>query len=104
MKCNITIWVMRGEEELELEVSGTVSPYVSAVTHLAPENCHPAEGGEVEIETITLHGEKWNGELTDEELDRAEDGLFEAAYYDDSYFEDLYEDDDLNYEEIINVR
>lgn len=95
----MTLFVERDEEELELEVSGTVSTYIPAVTHLPPDRCSPAEGGEVEITGITLNGEAWEGEMTDEERERAEEGLFEAAQNDDGYIEE-YEDDDLDIEEI----
>lgn len=41
-----------GDVEFEVEFSST--PYVPAKTYGPPENCHPAEGGEVEIETISI--------------------------------------------------
>lgn len=34
--------------EIEMDVTASVNPEVRAVTHLAPEDCYPAEGGEVE--------------------------------------------------------
>jgi len=93
---SITLLVERDEEELELHISGSVSSYVPAVTHLRPENCHPSEGGEVEIEKITLKGNEWNGELTDNERTRAEESLTEAARDDeDPPDSDDYFDDDL---------
>ena len=41
-----------GDTEFEVEFSAT--PYVAARTSGPAEMCHPAEGGEVEIESITV--------------------------------------------------
>jgi hypothetical protein len=38
--------------EYEFEITFTVSPFVPAKLWGLPENCYPAEGGEVEIEKI----------------------------------------------------
>lgn len=35
--------------DVEMRVVFNASPYVPAKTWGAPENCHPAEGGEVEV-------------------------------------------------------
>lgn len=98
MSYTITMLVERGEEEIELEVTGTVSKFVRAITHLPHDRCSPAEGGEVEIESITCNGEEWDGELTDKEQDKAEENLFEAQQDDDS--EECIEDCDDDFEEI----
>lgn len=100
MSYTMTLYVERGEDELELEVTGSVSEYIPAVTHKLPEDCHPAEGGEVEIEKITLDGEEWGGELTDDERERAEEGLFEQYRSNDVGYIEEYEDDDLDIQEI----
>ena len=42
--------------DTEFEVEFEASPYVAAKTYGPPENCHPAEGGEVEIESILVGG------------------------------------------------
>ena len=89
----INLCIERDEEELELEITGTVSSYVRAVVHLAPERCSPAEGGEVEITKITLDNESWEGELTDSEHERAEDKLFEAAQSDDDEPDPMSDDE-----------
>ena len=41
-----------GDVEFEVEFSST--PYVPAKISGPPEHCHPAEGGEVEIESICI--------------------------------------------------
>lgn len=57
--------------ELTVEVSGTVSRY-------RPETrLDPAEGGDAEIESITLNGSEF--ELTDSELDKAAEALTAQA-------------------------
>lgn len=101
MSYTIALYVERDEKELELKVTGSVSSYFPAVTHLRPEDCHPAEGGEVEIEKITLNTIEWNGELTDIELERAEESLTEAASNNDYYFDDSDPPDDHD-DEIID--
>jgi hypothetical protein len=40
--------------ELELEIRADVSRYIPAKTCGPPENCYPAEGGEVDITSIKL--------------------------------------------------
>lgn len=95
---HITLYVERQDQELELSITGTVSHYVPAKTHLRPEDCYDASGGEVEITSIKLRGVDWDGELTEGELLLAEQELFEAykdaveADYDDNEpFEDIYD-------------
>jgi len=93
----VTIWVDRGDEvDIELEITGMVFDYFPAVTHLAFENCHPAEGGEVEIQSVKLDGQEWDGELTETERDKAEEKLFEAAQDDDFGWADDSDDLDLD--------
>jgi hypothetical protein len=93
----IILYVERGEDELELEVSGTVSAYVPAVTHRLPENCSPAEGGEVEITSIKLNNETWDGELTDDEREKAEEKLFDAMNDDDEDEPPISDDFDYDF-------
>jgi len=40
--------------DVEFEVTFSSTPFVPAKTYGPPENCHPAEGGEVEIESISI--------------------------------------------------
>lgn len=87
-----TICVERKGYEVELTVTGTVTPYRRARTSGPPENCSPAEGGDVEIESVVYEGfyrdgglrgtrgRVWDTDrLTPDERAMAEEGLFEAA-------------------------
>lgn len=89
MTYQITLYVERNDQELELHITGSVSAYVPAKTHLAPEDCYDASGGEVEIYSVKLNDQSWDGELTESEIDQAEQMLFDA--YKDS-LEDDYDD------------
>lgn len=82
--------------ELELRVTGEVSPYRRARTYGPPEMCSPAEGGEVEIVAVTLNGKPWAGELTESEAELAEERIFEKAaeQFDDQDPPDPFEDYD----------
>lgn len=91
----ITFYAERNDIEIELEITGTVSQYIPAVTHLAPENCYPSEGGEVEILSILHHGQPWNGELAEEELDNACELLFQFSHEDN----DVCDWDDFHLEQ-----
>lgn len=97
MVYEVEFGVERGEEEVILTIRGNVSPYVPAKTWGPPENCYPAEGGEAEIEVVLLNGKPWDGELTDEERERAEEALQEKAAddgYDGPDPDDYYDDRD----------
>lgn len=97
MKVTTEITVERDGAELELEVTGEVSAYVPARTWGPPESCYPAEGGEVEILSLTCDGKPWNGELTASEQDDAEQRLrdgVEGACDDEDPPEPDYDMDD----------
>lgn len=68
-------------EELELEVHGTAY-FQPGKLYGPPENCYPDEG-QSEIESITLDGKPWDGELTDKETERAEEKLDESVREDE---------------------
>lgn len=61
-------------ESLELCVSALVEPVVEAVLDRAPEDCYEAEGGDVEIVSLSekvVTGKATSAiKLSDEELDR----------------------------------
>jgi len=76
---SITFCVERGEDELELDIDGNVTSYDPGRLSGPPEDCYPPEGGEAEIESVTLDGKRWDGTLTKEELDAVEEQLREAA-------------------------
>lgn len=81
--------------EVEYEVHGHVSEFVPAKISGPPEHCHPAEGGEVEIEQITLGGKEVpESAFSSKELEQMEESLAEAAGDDDGY--DDYDDYDLD--------
>lgn len=44
----------RDDGEYEFRVTGTVSPVIPAKVYGPPEDCYPAEGGEVEILSVKL--------------------------------------------------
>ena len=57
----------RGEEYFDLEIEFTTSRYYPAVTYGLPEDCSPAEGGEIETITAYLDGKEFS--LSDDETD-----------------------------------
>lgn len=82
MKTTITMSVaMEDGEDAEVEVTGTISPFVRGRTQGLPENCYPDEGGDVEVEKVTLDGKPF--ELSDAQEEAAKDLLAEAAAEDD---------------------
>ena len=52
---------------VELVVTYTGSPIIPAQTYGPPEHCYPAEGGEVEIQSVTHNGSEYP--LTDKQED-----------------------------------
>ena len=47
---------------ITLKVEADVSPYVAAVIHAPAEDCHPEEGGEVELTSVTCNGAEFEFE------------------------------------------
>ena len=76
-----------GEEldEVEVEVTGRVTPFVRGRYSGPPERCYPDEGGDVEDVEATVAGAPWV--LTDAEEEKASDAIREKAD------EDAEEDD-----------
>lgn len=61
------------EDDREISIEYTQTPFIPARTYGPPEDCHPAEGGEVEIIDISVKNEDgtWSDyAATDEEIDR----------------------------------
>jgi hypothetical protein len=100
MKREITFNVLRDdpqgqEQELDLLVTANVTPVRPARISGPPENCYPAEGGEVEIESIKLDGSPWTGTLTEAEEEELRLEILEDADEGDSFKEpDLYDFED----------
>ena len=67
------------DTEIDLVVQGTVSKFIPARLYGPPEDCYPAEGGEVEITEVLCNGVPWMGTLTPGEIAMAEDRLAEKA-------------------------
>ena len=74
-----SISVERDEEEIELEISGTIEPYTPAKMSGHPDTWYPEEGGEVEITGILFNGVPWTGELTEDEVNKAKEALQEES-------------------------
>lgn len=66
-----------GDAEFEVEFSAT--DYIPAKTYGDPENCHPAEGGEVEIESILVGGIEMIDFLNETTLSKLEQMASESA-------------------------
>jgi hypothetical protein len=83
-KYQVTFYADRNDEELELEITGTISPFVGAIVHLPPERCSDSEGGNVEIHSILYRGDLWRGELSPAEREAVEELFFDVFGEDDS--------------------
>ena len=66
-----------GDVEFEVEFSST--PYVPARISGPPENCYPAEGGEVEIESISIGGFEVSDVISEDTRDKLQNLAEEAA-------------------------
>ena len=71
-----TIYVERGDAEIEVSVTGTVPAYRPARINCYADESHPAEGGWPEDVQVVEPEEL---ELTSEEMDRAEQALVDEA-------------------------
>lgn len=86
------------EEELELEIQGR-SYYQEGRYYGPPENCYPDEG-ETEILSITWNGKKFPWDLTDKEIEKAEEQISMAVQEDEGPDpDDYYDEDDRDYEQ-----
>lgn len=66
-----------GDVEFEVEFSST--PYIPAKISGPPENCHPAEGGEVEIESICIGEFEVSEIISDSVREKLQEMCEEAA-------------------------
>src|SRR5277367_6613800 len=78
-KVSATICVDRpqSEDELEIKVTGTATPFVRGRFSGPPELCYPDEGGDIVDVSATLNDKEF--ELTDAEEEKAIEALYEAA-------------------------
>lgn len=65
--------------DVEFEVEFEASRYKPAKTYGPPENCYPAEGGEVEIETVTVGGFEIKDFLSESTMKQLQSMAEEAA-------------------------
>ncbi len=82
--------------EMDVEVTGSVTPFVRGRTHGDPGNWTPDEGGEIEILKVTEGAREI--ELTAEQEERAQELLREAAADDDGGFDEDRDDDREEYD------
>ncbi len=75
---SVPFYVERDGQELELELRGTMEPFVRGRTSGPPEDCYPDEGGSADIDGVFLGGKPWTGKLTPEELEDAREAFMEA--------------------------
>lgn len=66
-------------EDTPFDVEFDVSKYVPAKVSGPPENCHPEEGGEVDITEVTVMGQDLMPFLSDSTLDKLRSLCEEAA-------------------------
>lgn len=86
----LTYHLSRDDEEIELTIEYSVAKYYPAQTYGPPENCYPAEGGEIEDMTVTRDDEPF--EITDAERQKIEAFIYDNHDYDDDDYSDHYED------------
>lgn len=80
MTHSLSYTLTRGEDEIELTIEYSVAAYYPAQTYGPPEDCSPAEGGEVEeMEALDADGSPF--ELTQEEQEKIEQHIYETHDY-----------------------
>ena len=85
---DITYFLYRDEEEYDLLIDFTITPYDPGNTYGPPENCYPPEGGEIYDLTAFLDGREFS--LLDGELEKIEQYIHDNFVdfgddYDDPY-------------------
>jgi len=84
------------EEDVEVVVTFTATPYVPAQVSGPPENCYPAEGGEIEIEEVVREDSGDLVVLSASEEQRLIDYLMESLDDDDFNPEPDWDDRDFD--------
>jgi hypothetical protein len=74
MTVNTTLTIKRDGDEIELEITARVNG-----RYIPASWTSPGEGGEIESIEARIDGELWDGQLTDDEVARAEERIHEAA-------------------------
>lgn len=78
-----TFTITRDGEDIELDIDYEVAAYIPAQTYGLPEDCSPAEGGEVESLDATRDGKPFD--LTDAERERIEQHIYDTHDYAEDY-------------------
>ncbi len=79
MNVKATIYVERGEEELELVVTGRYSPGDPGQPFGPVERCYAPTPEEVDLEEVLFQEKPWEGTLTKDERSNAEEALCDAG-------------------------
>jgi hypothetical protein len=95
----IAFRVERNDFELELEVHGDYTPAVRGRRYGHPDTWTPDDAEEAEITKVLYCGKLWDGELTGEEQERAEEALREAEADDCDGYDDRGDDDHFDLED-----
>jgi hypothetical protein len=80
-----TYTLTRGEEQFDLELEFTYDPIIPAQTYGPPEDCSPAEGGEITHIKAWFDGRKF--ELLPEEYEGIERWLYDNYAFDDDDYD-----------------
>lgn len=86
-------WTLtRDDEDIDVVLEYEVAKLIPAQTYGPPENCSPAEGGEV-TDLVAAHAETGALiNLTDDEASKAELYIYDHHNYDDADDYDDYDD------------
>ena len=69
-----------GEDYFNCEIEAKYTEPKAAITHLAPEDCEPAEDGEFEIECVTVDGLDIRGIIESQTHDKIEKYFWDEIY------------------------
>lgn len=90
---NLKWTVTRGEEDIDICVDYEMTPIIPAQTYGPPENCYPAEGGEITITSVWRKADEDMPKapeftLTDEEISVLEQHIWDNPPVSDDYYYD----------------